>query len=203
MIRVVIVDDHPVVREGLAAVLGAAGDLDVVGDAPDGLAALGVVERSGPDVVLMDLRMPRGDGIEAIRALRARSAATPRVLVLTTYDTDGMVRAALDAGADGLLLKDTPGPELIDAVRRVHAGMRVLAPRAAALLTAGDESTRLTGRELDVLREIADGGTNRAAADRLFISETTLKTHLSRAFDKLGAHDRVAALRIARERGLL
>lgn len=202
MIGVVVADDHPIVREGIEGILDAAEGVALLGTASDGEDAIDVVARTAPDVLLLDLRMPRCDGLDVIAHLRARGADRPRILVLTTYDTERDVRAAMRAGADGFLLKDAPSAVLIDAVRRVSRGEAVLAPSAVRAL-ARSETPRLTAREADVLREVAGGGTNREAAARLFISESTLKTHLARVFDKLGVADRAAAVRTAFEEGLL
>lgn len=204
-VRVVLVDDHPVVRDGLRGMIEHSEDVVVVGEAADGVAALGVVERERPDVLLLDLRMPGGDGIEAIRALRARDATRPRILVLTTYDTDHDIRTALAAGADGYLLKDTRRDDLLRAVRDLAAGRPVLTLRALHALAApaSEPPTALTGRELEVLRLVAEGGTNAAIARRLLVSQATVKTHLVHVYDKLGVCDRAAAVRVAYERGLL
>lgn len=204
MITVLIADDHPLVRDGIVAILGGAGDLDVVAQAGSGPEAVAQAARLDPDVVLMDLRMPGGDGVAAIRQLRAGSADRPRILVLTTYDTDHDIRAALTAGADGYLLKDTPRADLIRAVRDLATGRPVLSPAALqALAGRGPAEVALTPREADVVRELAAGGTNREAAARLHVSETTFKTHLARVYEKLGVNDRAAAVRVAYERGLL
>ena len=204
MIRVVIADDHPLVRDGIVAILEREGDLQVVAQATSGPEAVAMSGKHDPDVVLMDLRMPGGDGVDAIRRLRAGAGDRPRILVLTTYDTDHDIRAALNAGADGYLLKDTPRAELVRAVRDLAAGRPVLSPLALAALTGrGSDPVALTAREADVVRELAAGGTNREAAGRLHVSETTFKTHLSRVYDKLGVSDRAAAVRVAYERGLL
>ena len=203
MITVVIADDHPLVRDGIVAILTREDDLDVVAQAASGPEAVAMVAHHDPDVVLMDLRMPGGDGGDAIRTLRA-SGARQRILVLTTYDTDHDIRAALAAGADGYLLKDTPRTDLIRAVRDLAAGRPVLSASAlAALAGRGGPAVALTAREADVVRELAAGGTNREAAARLHVSETTFKTHLSRVSEKLGVSDRAAAVRVAYERGLI
>ena len=203
MITVVIADDHPLVRDGIVAILTREDDLDVVAQAASGPEAVAMVAHHDPDVVLMDLRMPGGDGVDAIRTLRA-SGARQRILVLTTYDTDHDIRAALAVGADGYLLKDTPRTDLIRAVRDLAAGRPVLSASAlAALAGRGGPAVALTAREADVVRELAAGGTNREAAARLHVSETTFKTHLSRVYEKLGVTDRAAAVRVAYERGLI
>ena len=203
MIRLVVADDHPIVRAGIAALFGPEADIVVVAEADTAEAALAATGEQNPDVVLMDLRMPGGDGVDAIRTLRA-SGARQRILVLTTYDTDHDIRAALAAGADGYLLKDTPRTDLIRAVRDLAAGRPVLSASAlAALAGRGGPAVALTAREADVVRELAAGGTNREAAARLHVSETTFKTHLSRVYEKLGVADRAAAVRVAYERGLI
>ncbi len=201
-----IVDDHPVVRDGLRGMFDHEDDIEVVAEAGDGVEALARVADAGPaglDVVLMDLRMPGGDGIPAIRALREGGRGLPAILVLTTYDTDRDVRAALEAGANGFLLKDTRRADLVRAGRDVAAGRPVLAAQALAALTGQRHETALTPRELEVLRVIAAGGTNRSAAQRLMVSEATVKTHLLHAYEKLGVGDRAAAVRVAYERNLL
>lgn len=203
MITVIVVDDHPLVREGIVAILSRDPELQVVGEAASGPEAVVSVGALQPDVVLLDLRMPGGDGVDAIRELRARSADKSRILVLTTYDTDHDVRAALEAGADGFLLKDTPRAELIRAVHELAAGRPALAPAALRAMRGRDAQVHLTPREAEVLESVALGGTNRIAAARLHMSETTLKTHLARVYDKLGVSDRAAAVRVAYERGLL
>ena len=202
-IRLVVVDDHPVVRDGIAGMLESDERVEVVGEAADGVEALAQVHRLDPDVVLMDLRMPGGDGVPAIRALRAGSPARPRILVLTTYDTDADIHAAIDAGADGYLLKAMSRAELIDGVLAVAAGRRVLAPSAVESLMDRGRVERLTDRELEVLTAIARGGTNRDVARELLVSEATVKTHLLRLYPKLGVRDRAAAVRVAFERGLI
>lgn len=202
-VRVVIVDDHPVVRDGLRGMLEREPSIEVVGEAAGGQEALPVIADTAPEVVLMDLRMPAGDGIGAIRALRASGGERPRILVLTTYDTDREIRAAMDAGANGYLLKDIPRAELVRAVHDLAAGRPVLTASALDALTGRSEQTALTARELEVLRVIASGGTNRSAAERLLVSEATVKTHLLHVYEKLGVSDRAAAVRVAYERHLL
>lgn len=204
-IRLMIVDDHPVVRDGLRGMLDADPDLEVVGEASDGAAALDMVDALRPDVILMDLRMPRLGGAAAIRALAERGADA-RVLVLTTYDTDSDVVPALEAGATGYLLKDAPRDELVRAIRAAASGKTVLAPSVAARLVSqlrAPDQEALSDRELEVLTLIARGETNRGAAARLFISEATVKTHLLHIYAKLGVNDRAAAVAVGYERGLL
>ncbi len=204
-IRLIIVDDHPIVRDGLRGMLDGDPDLEVVGEASDGVEALAVVAKLQPDVVLMDLRMPGGGGAAAIRALADRGE-TARVLVLTTYDTDADVVPALEAGATGYLLKDAPREELVRAIRAAARGETVLAPSVATKLVSqlrAPAHDTLSERELEVLTLIAPGETNRGAAARLFISEATVKTHLLHIYEKLGVNDRAAAVATAYERGLL
>jgi len=204
-IRILLVDDHPVVRDGLRGMLAGQPGFEVVGEAGDGVEALARVTTHDPDVVLMDLRMPGGDGVSAIRALVERGSRA-HVLVLTTYDTDRDVLAALDAGATGYLLKDAPREELFRAVRATARGDTVLAPSVATHLVGRVRDPQpevLTPRELEILRLVAGGASNRRAAEELFISETTVKTHLVHAYGKLGVNDRAAAVAAAYDRGLL
>ncbi|MDN5762973.1 MAG: response regulator transcription factor [Microlunatus sp.] len=202
-IRVVVVDDHPVVRDGLTGMFADESDITVVGEAGSGPQALVVITQSDPDVVLMDLRMPGGDGVPAIRELRRHSRLRPRVLVLTTYDTDRDVRSAIEAGADGYLLKDARRADLIHAVHDLAAGRSVLMPSALAALRARAHETALSPREADVIRLVGQGLTNSAIANRLLISESTVKTHLLHLYAKLDVTDRASAVRVAWERGLV
>lgn len=200
----VLVDDHPVVRDGLRHMLERDPGLRVVGEASSGPEGIAVVRDTDPDVVLMDLRMPGGGGAEAIRALQRDPATRARVLVLTTYDTDRDIRVAMEAGAHGYLLKDTPQADLVRAVHDVAAGRPVLAPVALSVLAKGGTvGPELTARETEVLRLVAQGHPNRAVASRLGVGEATVKTHLLHVYDKLQVGDRAAAVRVAYERGLL
>ena len=204
-IRILIVDDHPVVRDGIRGMLAGDPELDVVGEASDGAQALALVDKLRPDVVLMDLRMPGLGGAAAIKAL-ADQGSQARVLVLTTYDTDRDVVPALEAGATGYVLKDTPREELVKAIRAAARGESVLAPSVASRLVSqlrSPEHEALSDRELEVLTLISQGATNGGAASRLFISEATVKTHLLHIYAKLGVNDRAAAVAVAYERGLL
>jgi DNA-binding NarL/FixJ family response regulator len=204
-IRLLIVDDHPVVRDGLRGMFAGAEGYEVVGEAADGAQALALAETLAPDVVLMDLRMPGVDGVTAIRRLAARPNP-PRVLVLTTYESDSDVVQALEAGATGYLLKDSPRAELFRAVQAASRGESILAPSVASRLVnqlRGPTADTLSDRELEVLSLIAQGETNRGAAARLFISEATVKTHLLHIYEKLGVGDRAAAVATAYDRGLL
>jgi DNA-binding NarL/FixJ family response regulator len=203
MIRLLIVDDHPIVRDGLRGVFAAEPDLEVVGEAANGAEA---IRRAGEaDVVLMDLRMPQMGGVEAITRLRA-TCPDVRVLVLTTFDTDSDVLPAIEAGATGYLLKDAPREELLRAVRSAYRGESVLSPAVAGRLMGRvrrPADGTLSKREREVLALVADGTTNREAARRLFVSEATIKTHLLHIYDKLGVRDRAAAVGEAYKRGLL
>jgi DNA-binding NarL/FixJ family response regulator len=203
VIRLLVVDDHPVVRAGMVAVLGEEDDFEVVGEAANGAEALALVPRLAPDVVLMDLRMPGGDGVAAIRELRRRSRSRPKVLVLSTYDTDRDVRSAIEAGADGYLLKDARRADLLRAVHDLAAGRTVLIPGALAALAGRTRESSLSAREAEVLRLVAQGLTNGAIASRLLISESTVKTHLLHVYAKLEVTDRASAVRVAWERDLV
>ncbi|MGU3291036.1 response regulator [Williamsia sp. M5A3_1d] len=202
-IRLVIADDHPIVRDGVTGMLAGDERIEVVGAASSGPEAVAQVVDLDPDVVLMDLRMPGGDGVPAIEVLRRRDRTRPRILVLTTFDTDRDISGAIDAGADGYLLKALGRDELIAAVVDAAAGRSVLAPSAAQSLMARRHHEELTDREIEVLARIAGGGTNRTVAQGLVISEATVKTHLLHIYSKLGVRDRAAAVRVAYERGLL
>ncbi|QVQ52486.1 response regulator transcription factor [Spiractinospora alimapuensis] len=205
MITVLIADDHPVVRDGLRGTFAGADDISVVGEAGNGHEAVEAAIRLDADVVLMDLRMPEMSGVEAITALRTR-APHIRVLVLTTFDDENDVLPAVEAGATGYLLKDAAPEELLRATRAVRRGESVLAPTAASQLMGRVRrpvSPGLSGRELEVLRLVADGASNRVAASRLFISEASVKTHLQHIYDKLGSRDRASAVAEAYRRGLL
>lgn len=205
VLRVIVVDDHPVVRMGLAAMLASEADIDVVGEGGSGEDAVRLAAAVRPDVVLMDLRMPGMDGVDATRAVTALPNG-PRVLVVTTYDTDADILRAVESGATGYLLKDTPRAQMADAVRAAARGETVLAPPVAAKLMTrmrGNGGDALTAREAEVLRLVADGLTNAAIGRRLFISEATVKTHLLRSYAKLGVDDRTAAVTTAIARGII
>ncbi|MDO8105754.1 response regulator transcription factor [Isoptericola sp. b441] len=203
-VRVVVVDDHPVVRAGIVGLLAAEEDLDVVAEGADGSEALALVEQHRPDVVLMDLRMPRVDGATATAQLQ-QSHPDVNVVVLTTYESDADILRAVEAGATGYLLKDAPRQDLVEAVRAAARGETVLAPSVARRLVAqvrGNDQ-RLTARELEVLAAVARGRSNAQIGTELFISEATVKTHLLRVFTKLGVDDRTRAVTVAIERGIL
>ncbi|MFE7043522.1 response regulator [Streptomyces atratus] len=208
VITLVVVDDHPVVRDGLRGMFDSDPGFRVLGEAPDGVAGVDLVARLDPDVVLMDLRMPGGGGVAAIAELTRRGDRS-KVLVLTTYDTDSDTLPAIEAGATGYLLKDAPRDELFNAVRAAADGRTVLSPAVASRLISrvrtpaaqGNES--LSGREREVLELVAKGTSNREIAAELFISEATVKTHLTHIFAKLGAKDRAAAVAVGYDRGIL
>jgi DNA-binding NarL/FixJ family response regulator len=215
MIRVALVDDQAMVRAGFRMILETEPDLTVVGEAADGREAIELVERSHPDVVLMDVRMPHMDGIEATHHI-VRAGGTARVLMLTTFDLDDHVYAALRAGASGFLLKDAPADQLVNAVRVIAAGEALLAPSVTRLLIdevsrrpAVDASTvapglgDLTDRELEVLHLVARGLSNGEIAQQLFLGEATVKTHVGRVLTKLGVRDRVQAVVLAYESGVV
>ncbi len=204
-IRLLIVDDHPVVRDGVSSMFARNPEFEVLGEAADGAEAVRLAQELRPDVILMDLRMPGMDGVTAITEL-ARRGVAGRVLVLTTYDTDSHVLAAIEAGATGYLLKDAPRTEMLRAVRAVARGEAVLSPAVAARLMSRVRSPGagpLSQREVEVLELVASGTTNREAAARLFITEATVKTHLLNIYAKLGVSDRAAAVAEAFNRGLL
>ncbi len=204
-IRLIIVDDHPVVREGLRGMLASQPDFEVAGDAPDGVAGVALAEQVKPDVILMDLRMPGGDGVSAIEQLKERGNPA-RVLVLTTYDSDADIVRAVEAGATGYLLKDAPREELFKAIRAAAEGQAVLAPAVATRLMGRMSSPKddtLSAREIEVLELVARGNSNKAVGRALHISEATVKTHLIHIYGKLGVNDRTAAVTVALERGIL
>jgi DNA-binding NarL/FixJ family response regulator len=213
MTRVLIVDDQELVRTGFRVVLDAEPDIEVVGEAADGIAAVEAVASAHPDVVLMDIRMPNLDGIEATRRIAANEAS-PRVLILTTFDLDDYVYEALRAGASGFLLKDARAEELCDAVRTVAAGEALLSPSITRRLI--ESYTRhpppterpvalaeLTPRELEVLKLIGRGLSNSSIAHELVVGDATVKTHVARIFSKLDLHDRAQAVVLAYESGLV
>jgi len=204
-IRIIIADDHPVVREGLAGMLAGQPDLEVVAQAEDGVQAVALWAQYQPDVLLMDLRMPGMDGVQAIEAIQAQRPSAP-ILVLTTYDSDADIVRAIEAGATGYLLKDTPREELFRAIRAAARGESVLAPTVAARLMTrmrADATESLSAREIEVLQLVARGNSNREIGKALHISTATVKTHLIHIFDKLGVNDRTSAVTAALERGII
>lgn len=208
MISIVLVDDHPVVRDGLAGQIASQDDLSLAGAAAGGHEALALVEQLDPDLVITDLRMQAGDGVELITELRRRDPALP-VLVLTTYGTDEDLRPALEAGPTSVLLKDAGRHELFHAIRATSRGETVLSPSVAELLVRRYHSATdapadvLSAREAEIIRLLADGMTNREIGRALHVSEATVKTHLVRMYTKLGVADRAAAVSVAYQQGLL
>ena len=203
-IRIVIADDHPIFRAGLQGLLSAQEDFDVVGEAANGREAVSVVRHAAPDVLLMDLQMPELDGVGATREVKAASPGT-RILILTTYDSDGDILRAVEAGATGYLLKDTPREELFKAIRATARGDSVLSPSVASKLVGrarGPVNRSLSAREIEVLTLVARGISNKIIGKDLRISEATVKTHLLHIFAKLGVDDRTAAVTAAMERGM-
>jgi len=204
-IKILITDDHPVVRSGIHGMLDTQPDFDVVAEAENGLEAIEQVQKLSPDVILMDLRMPKMEGVEAIEKIKAQNPEI-HILVLTTYDTDTDIVRAVEAGATGYLLKDAPREELFRAVRATARGEAVLAPVVAARLmgkmrSTGEES--LSPREIDVLMLVARGASNQNVAEKLHISKATVKSHLLQIYQKLGVSDRTAAATTAIERGII
>lgn len=204
-LRIILADDHTVMRAGLVALLGSEPTLDIVGEASDGREAVGLVERLRPDVALLDLRMPVLDGVGATTEIVAGPART-RVLILTTYDTDADIERGVEAGATGYLLKDATREQLVEAIHAASRGETVLAPRVAQRLVARmrrPAPVALTAREAEVLAAVADGLSNVEIGRRLFIGEATVKTHLLRIFAKLDVNDRTRAVVVAMNSGLL
>jgi DNA-binding NarL/FixJ family response regulator len=200
--RVLVVDDHALLRTGVAKIINQEPDLRVVAEAGNGVEALEAYERYRPDVTLLDLRMPVMEGVEVVRQIRERDARA-RVIVLTTYDTDDEISRALKAGAKAYVLKDISAEDLIACIRDVLAGKTYLAPAAAARLAEGVTHVRLTPRELATLRLMADGRSNKEIAGALGISERTVKTHLGHLFEKLAVTSRTEAIKVATRRGLV
>jgi len=204
-IKILVADDHPMLREGLVAVLGTQPDFEVVGEAADGEEAARLAGTLRPDVILLDLEMPNVDGVEALERLRD-AGSEARAVVFTAYDTDERVLGALRAGARGYLLKGASRAEIFSAVRAVHSGGSLLGPAAAERLldrAGGDGTEHLTPREVEVLGLISRGLRNREIAERLFVTERTVKFHVGSILAKLGAHNRTDAARIATRRGLV
>ncbi|MCB0077176.1 MAG: response regulator transcription factor [Anaerolineales bacterium] len=204
-IRIVIIDDHPVVREGLRGMLASQPDFEVVGDAADGRSGHRLIDELQPDVALLDLRMPVLDGVGLLEAIQSQTLPT-RVLVLTTYDNDTDIVRAIQAGATGYLLKDTPREELFRAVRATARGETMLTPAVATRLlnyVRTPAAEQLSEREIEVLSLVATGNSNRQVGRQLHISEATVKTHLLHIYGKLGVNDRTSAVTVALERKIL
>ena len=201
-IRVFSVDDHPLLREGIAAIINNQPDMQVIGQAANGKDAVQEFKKHQPDVTLMDLRLPDMSGIDAMIAIRAEFPEA-RIILLTTFEGDVEIKRALEAGARGYLLKSMPPKELVEVIRQVHAGKKRIPPQLAAQLAEHMSDEALTTREVEVLRQIAGGNRNRDIAERLFISEETVKVHIKHIMEKLGASDRTQAVAIGIRRGII
>jgi DNA-binding NarL/FixJ family response regulator len=204
-IRILIADDHPVVRTGLVGMLAAQSEFIVIGEAKNGKQAIELADQLRPDVVLMDLRMPELDGVAATSEIRRRQSSI-QVMVLTTYDSDADILRAIEAGAIGYLLKDTPPEDLFRAIRAATKGESFLAPAVAARLMGqmrAPTEERLSAREIEVLTMVAQGASNKEIGRQLHISEATVKTHLVHIFEKLGVNDRTQAVTVAVQRGIM
>lgn len=201
-IRILVVDDHPLLREGLGAIIAGQADMTLIAEAENGKHALEAFREHRPDITLMDVRMPTMGGIDAISAIRAEFPAA-RIIVLTTYEGDAQALRAIKAGASGYLLKNMLRKELVETIRSVHAGRRCISPDVASEMVEHLADDHLTARERDVLSLVAAGNANKEVAARMGISETTVKTHMKNVLTKLGAKDRTHAVVIALKRGII
>ncbi len=201
-IRILIVDDHPVVRAGLASMLGTQAELDLIGSAPSGEDALRMIEEREPDVLLLDLRMPGMSGVETLHALKSAGRSV-RVIILTNYETDEDIYRAVQAGAQGYLLKDTSLREMLEAIRTVHAGKRYIPRHIASRLAERMVRTNLTARELEILKLLSKGPTNKQIGHALGISDNTVRNHVLKIIEKLEVSDRTEAATTAIQRGLI
>lgn len=201
-IRVFSVDDHPLLREGISALINNQPDMVLVGEAATGSEAIQLFRKHQPDVTLMDLRLPDISGIDALIAIRAEFPEA-RVIMLTTFEGDVEIHRALQAGARGYMLKNMPPSELLDVIRQVHAGKKRIPAAIASHLAEHMSDENLTEREIEVLKEVANGNRNRTIAEKLFISEETVKVHIKHIMEKLGASDRTQAVAIGVRRGII
>ncbi|HEU0252513.1 MAG TPA: response regulator transcription factor [Pyrinomonadaceae bacterium] len=201
-IRVFSVDDHPLLREGIAALVNNQSDMTLIAEASTGAEAIQVFKQNVPDVTLMDLRLPDMSGIDVLIAIRTEFPDA-RIIMLTTFEGDVEIQRALQAGARGYILKNMPPSELLDVIRQVHAGKKRIPPAIASQLAEHLSDETLTEREIEVLREVADGNRNRNIAEKLFISEETVKVHIKHIMEKLGAADRTQAVAIGVRRGII
>jgi len=201
-IRIMVIDDQAVVRQGFVSLINTVADMEVIAQGVNGQQAVELYREHQPDITLMDLRMPLKSGVEAIAAIR-HEFPEARIIVLTTYDGDEDIYRALQAGARGYLLKNMPPVELLDVIRQVHDGKKRIPPEIASQLLEHLSDEGLTEREVEVLREVADGNRNREIAERLFISEETVKVHIKHIMEKLGANDRTQAVAIGVRRGII
>jgi DNA-binding NarL/FixJ family response regulator len=202
VIRVLSIDDHPLLREGIAAMIKSQPDMTLVAEASTGREGIERFREHRPDITLLDLRLPDMNGIDAMVAIRAEFPEA-RIIILTTFEGDVEIHRALEAGARGYLLKSMPPKDLLDGIRQVHAGKKRIPPQIVAQLAEHLSDEALTAREVEVLREVAGGNRNRDIAERLFISEETVKVHVKHVMDKLGASDRTEAVAIALRRGII
>jgi DNA-binding NarL/FixJ family response regulator len=201
-IRILSVDDHPLVRQGIAAIINCQSDMSAVGEASNGREAIEAFRSLRPDVTLMDLNLPDQGGLEVMTAIRGEFPEA-RVIVLTTFERDVEIKRALKAGARGYLLKSMPAEKILETIRQVHAGKKPVLPEIASQLADHISDEQLTTREIEVLRQVIEGNRNRDIAERLFVSEHTVKTHLKHILGKLGASDRTHAITIAARRGII
>jgi len=201
-IRVFSVDDHPLLREGIAALVNSQPDMDLVGQAATGAEAIQLFKEQIPDVTLLDLRLPDISGIDVLIAIRTQFPEA-RIIMLTTFEGDVEIQRALQAGARGYLLKNMPPSELLEVIRLVHSGKKRIPPEIASQLLEHMSDEGLTDREIEVLKEVAGGNRNREIAERLFISEETVKVHIKHIMEKLGASDRTQAVSIGLRRGII